>query len=236
MREDVSEVFPAVMPSGYNTRAMDVKRFINRLNAVTEQFGIFNEFSQDKAITVNTLQQTGLWLGFDELPENGSRADVRVLWHMHPETPKRYPMSVPEWNRLRYYWWQMVMHELVHRAQDVFRTPDGDIKSFKPLTTDRERKEEQRYYGNYDEIEAHSHDAAFEFMSWWPDCSYRDAVFQATTYTGRIIMPTYCFYVAAFDGPKHPAMLTFKRKCRAWWDELSGYRDFYALLQLPRLV
>lgn len=235
MQAAVANVLPDAFPDHYTTKRMNVRSFVRRLNAITEPFRIFNELERDVTTRPGTMQTTGLWLGKDELPENGSSADVRVIWHIHPST-RLLTVTPTDWQRYRFYFWQMVMHELVHRAQDVYRQPDIDIKNFRPVATSRELKEQQKYYGNYDEIEAHSHDAAAEFLIWWSDLSYRDAVNAALDYTGRTVIPTYNFYASSFDGTAHPAMRTFRRKCRAWYQELKKHPDFFATLNLPKLI
>lgn len=236
MHAAVAVVLPPVLPSQYLARSMSLRHFLDRINEVTAPFGVFNELQPDMEIDPGMVVNTGLWIGEDELPENGSPADIRVMWHVHPAT-KRIRMSQAEWNRRRYYWWQMVMHEMVHRHQDVYRTKHQDIRTFRPRSTRRSVKVEQEYYGNYDEIESHAHDAAVEFYVWWQQHSLREAIHEALTYSGRIVIPTYNAYMFAFaESPKHPAVKVFRRKLKAWYDVIRKNPEIYQLLELPKLT
>lgn len=236
IHDAVRDLLPVQLPSQYESRAMNVRAFLDKLNQSTEPLGVFNELELDKTVPVGECDMTGLWLGKDELPENDSYADLRVIWHMHPDT-KRFVLTPTSWNRRRFFWWEMTLHELVHRHQDVYRTPEQDIKVFRPRTTRRDIKEEQAYYGSYDEIEAHAHNAALEFVMWWPELSLRDAIRAAIAYTGRVLTPTYNLYEMTYcDTPKHPAKRTFKRKVQAWYDLMKKRPDIYQMLELPKLV
>lgn len=234
LQDALRDVYPAQMPEKYAHRAMNLKRFVTRLNAATEPFNIFNEIELDKSEEPGSLRQSGLWLGQSELPENDSFCDIRVLWHMNPKT-KQVKWTHAEWTRRYWFFWTMVMHELVHRAQDVYRKKD--ILVYHPRSTKRAQKKEREYYGNFDEIEAYAHDAAVEFTVWWPTLSMRDAVTEACQYSGRHFTPTYCFYVNIFaDTPKHPALRQFKRKVKAWYDLIKNNTEFYKAMALPNLV
>lgn len=232
----VSAIFPATMPAAYQHKPISIRNFVKKLNTVTEDFGLFNEIKEDKTLDRDQIFMTGLWLAKEELPENGSRADIRIIWHLHPDT-KRFEFNQPSWNRRRYYFWQMFFHELIHRYQDTYRAPERDIRVYRPRTTMRDTKEEQEYYGNYDEIEAHSHNAAMEFFLWWGHLSLRDAIYEAQSYTGRMVTPTYNTYHETFcDTPNHPAMKHFKRKLRVWYAVVKKNPDWYLSLGLPNLV
>ena len=232
----VDSVFPVELPSQYLNRSMNIKSFIDRLNVVCKPFSIFNEIQYDPA--EEGLKVSGLWLSTSELPENDSDADVRVLWHIHPNA-KRRALGQLEWSRRRYFWWQVVMHELIHRHQDVYRTlrEQHEPKTFLPQTTSRSLKESQVYLGNYDEIEAHAHNAALEFHSWWTGLSFRDAVMQSMSYTGRVVEPTYNYYAVTFgDTPRHPAFKVFRKKVKSWHAIMAKRPDVYRAIRLPKLV
>jgi hypothetical protein len=236
MHEPMLTVLPVQLPARYLTGSMSLRSLIERLNAVSHQFNVHNEIQHDTDVAPGEIAMTGLWLGADELPENDSSADIRVIWHVH-QTTKKVVMTQAEWNRRRYYWWQMVMHELIHRHQDTYRTNEHRTKVFRPWSTQRDVKEDQAYFGDYDEIETHSHDAAVEFFVWWHELSLRDAQHEAASYSGRIITPTYNRYLNAFiDSPKHPALKTYLRKLKAWHDRIKKHPDIYHLLELPKLI
>lgn len=230
----VREHLPVQLPPQYQTRALSLRAFVDRLNSVTEKHGVFNEIETDLEVEPGQIVISGLWLDESELPENDSRADIRMLFHVHPDS-KRFKLTAAEWQRRRFFWWQLVMHELIHRHQDTYRHTKTRV--FKAWTTQRNLKVEQEYYGDYDEIETHSHNAAVELYVWWPDLSMRDAIAQATHYSGRLVVPTYNMYVAAFaETPAHPALRIFKRKLKAWYELIRKNNHIYHLLELPKLV
>jgi hypothetical protein len=235
MHDAVARVLPVQMPKMYETRQMNVSGFLNRLNKVTEPLGLYHERKDDAEMEPVGMVTSGLWLAKSELPQNNSSADLRLLWHVHP-TVSRIQWTGAMWNRRRYFFWQMFMHELVHRYQFVHmgdRTPP----TYRPRSDQRDTKEAREYYGNYDEIEAHSHSCAMELMTWWPGLSMRDAIHEAMTCTSRMVTPTYCLYDQTFaDTPKHPAVTHFKRKVKAWFELLQSQPDVYQMLGLPSLT
>lgn len=230
-------VLPSSIPQKYTTQMVNLKSFIHRLNVVSEPLQIFNEIKYDAEIEPGEYVTSGLWLGSSELPDNGSSADIRILWHVPPGT-NRIQFTNARWQRRRYFWWQMVMHELIHRYQDVHRQQSQtETKNYATQTTSRSLKESRSYLGNYDEIEAHAHNAALEFLTWFPGATYRECVSQVVTYSGRKITPTYLEYSTAFaDTSRHPAFLAFQRKTKAWMKMMAKSPEDYACLQLPALV
>lgn len=232
----VSKILPAQMPSRYEGHMVNIQNFVKRLNVATEPLGFFHEIAWDKTIKPGDVFQSGLWLYKDDLPENGSTADIRLLWHLHPDT-KRIILTQAEWARRRFYFWMLLLHELIHRYQETYRAPETDIKIYNPRSTQRDSKEAQLYYGNCDEIEAHSHNAAVELLYWWGHLDFRAAIREALSYNGRVLTPTYNMYDVTFiDTLGHPAMKHFKRKLRQWYNEIKKNPDLYTTLELPNLV
>ncbi len=230
----VDTVFPAKLPVQYEQTPVSIQRFVNRLNVVTEPLGLFSETLNDKEVSPGLIHNSGLWLPKCELPENDSAADLRVLWHLNPKT-KRVTMTQHEWGRRRYMFWHMIFHELIHRHQDTYQA--RDVLVYRTRTDRRDTKEAQAYFGRYDEIETHSHAAAMELFIWWGHLTLKQAMFEATTYSGRAAEPTLQQYEIAFeDAPGHPAMRTFKRKLRAWYEVIKSHPDLYLTLDLSNLV
>lgn len=225
----VNPLFPITLPKQFESRNMNFRQFIDKLNAVTDPLGIYNEIEYDASVKIGEFGAvSGLWIPKTELPENHSFADVRVLWHIHPKT-KRIQWSTYFWNRRRFYFWQLVMHELIHRYQTSEKT-----RVHRVVATDRKEKEQQAYYGNYDEVETHAHDAALELFVWWRDEPFRQAVAQARL-IGGLTPPTVNTYDVFF--PKgHPARRHFCRKMRAWYDTIRKNAEFYESLGLVKLV
>jgi hypothetical protein len=227
----VDTIWTEKIPVAYDGQAVSIKTFINRINRQTEPFGLFNEVHPDKEVSPGLIFNTGLWIDKTELPENNSRAAIRVLWHLNPKN-KRIVLTQTEWTRRRYYFWQMVLHELIHCYQ-----ADGQPRVYRPRSTQRDTKEQQEYYGSTDEIETHSHAAATELFVWWGHLNYREAAFEAESYSGRTVNPTMQLYANAFAStPVHPALAHFKRKTRQWYTVIKHDPDIYHTLALPNLV
>lgn len=229
----VGKVLPAKMPQRHEGHAINLAPFIQRLNTATEPLGIFNERKDDLEIPFGALVVSGLWLPQDELPENGSTADVRLLWHAHPTT-QRIPMTQLKWNRRRFYFWLRVSHELVHRHQDARRDEDAGTRTYRVTADERDTKELQSYYANYDELEAYAHDTALEMVTWYPCATFHASIVGAGQTQGAV-ESTWNVFLSAFE-PSHPAVDAFKRKVRSWWDVMRQTPEFYSRLQLPRLV
>lgn len=235
MMQAVGEVLPVKMPKQYHEQKLNLIPFIRRMNTYTEPYKVFNELQTDASMPIGSVVASGLWLPKKELPENGSRADVRVIWHAHPKT-RRVTLTPLKWDRRRFYYWQRIGHELVHRYQEAGRPPDAEARTYHVEAVSRNQKEQQSYYGNYDELEAYAHDAALEMMSWYGAYSFHEAQKWMENWgTAGAVVPTYNTYLAVF-GSSHPAVHAFKRKCRAWWDIMQKSKDFYTSLELPRLV
>lgn len=230
LHDAVREILPVRMPRQYETRNMNLTPFIARLNALTEPFGVFNEIILDREIQAGMIANTGLWNPEEVLPENGSNADVRVFWHINPKTHRSH-MSQTRWDKRRYYFWEIVMHETIHRHQNALRE-SGESRVYRAQTDKRELREEQNYLGDYDEVEAYAHDAALELRHWYGPLSYG----QAIKVTAEDSRSTFLTYVGTYlDTPKHPALVAFKSKMRAWFDYMGKQTDFYNMLALPRL-
>jgi hypothetical protein len=226
----VDAAFPVTMPARYNERDFSVPAFVKKLNKVLEPFHIHNQIMPDPEMPKGQLATAGLWVSEDELPLDGSYADVRVIWHTHPNG-MNVDMTPQKWMRRRYVFWARIFHELVHRYQDretatrVFRA--RGVESPEDI-------EEQEYHGNFDEIEAYAAEAALESLAWWPDLTLSAAKAASMDYEGKLL-PTYKCYMLMFD-KGHPAIGHFQRKLTAWYKEMQRQPDFYARLMLPKLA
>ena len=236
MFEEVNSVFPPKMPKRYETRLMNLGAFVKRLNTATEKFNVFNELRGDATIPKGSAAASGLWYPEDLLPDNGSDADVRVIWHPHPSA-HRIKMTPTVWTRRRYYFWERIAHEFVHRYQDLDRPDDASARSFRVRTHDDDKaQEQQKYYSDYDELEAYAHDAALEFVTWWPGCTLKQAIGNAKQISpDALVWATYSNYLATFE-VGHPARTHFRRKVKQWFHAMQQTPDFYSKLALPRLV
>lgn len=236
MLAPVNEILPLKMPACYETRKMNLGAFVKRLNTVTEQFNVVNEVLDDITIPKGSSAVSGIWYPEDLLPENGSDADIRIIWHPNPES-HRIKITPTIWARRRYYFWERVAHELVHRYQDIDRGPDTTARTFKVRTADDDKAAEQKqYFGDYDELEAYAHDAALELMTWWPGTTLKQAIGLANQVDeNSVVWATYQNYLSTFE-VGHPARTHFRRKVKQWYHAMTQTEDFYTRLALPRLV
>ena len=233
MFDALNEVIPSKMPPRYETRDMNLGSFIKRLNTITEAFNILNEISDDNEIRVGEIVTSGVWLPEDWLPEHGSHADVRVLWHSAPSV-RRIRMTPKKWQQRRYYFWERLIHELIHRHQCVFRPEDTLTKTFHVYIDDKKIHDEQQYYSDYDELEAYAYDAALEMVTWWPECNLQDAIHNAMALNGTVCS-TYDQYMSSFERG-HVVRKHFRRKLKSWFNTIRQAPDFYVKLALPKLV
>lgn len=236
MSDAVNSVLPVKMPLRYEHRRMYLGSFVKRLNTATEQFNVVNEVSLDKTIPKGSMAVSGVWYPEDLLPENGCNADIRIIWHPHPRS-YALKMSPRIWARRRYYFWERVAHELVHRYQDLDRPPDTGSRTFKVRTVDDERAMEQKqYFSDYDELEAYAHDAALELLTWWPGLSLPHAIGKTNELKDNAyVWATYRNYLDTFE-PGHPARPRFRRKVRQWYHAMQQTPEFYTKLALPSLI
>jgi hypothetical protein len=236
MFDDVNAVFPPKMPKRYETRRMNLGAFVKRLNTVTTKFNVCNELHDDAEIPRGAAAVAGFWYPEDLLPENDSDADIRVTWHPNPAA-HRIKMTPMQWARRRYYFWERLAHELVHRYQSLDRPDDAVSRTFRVRTDNEEQaQEQQQYYNDYDELEAYAHDAALELSTWWPGCTIQQAIAQAQELRNDArVNATYNTYLTTFE-VGHPARPHFRRKVKQWYHAMQQTPDFYSKLALPRLV
>lgn len=232
MYDAVNKVLTPSMPRRYNEGRMNIRPFVARLNSATLPFNVVTDLLPDPTMKPELLVQSGMWLSADALPENGTDADVRVLWHTHPSTA-RLTLTPRLWARRRFYYFELLMHELIHRHQDQ-KDPDHDFRVYRPRTEDVKQIEEQKYYGSVDEIEAYAHNAAMEFATWWPDATLRQCMEMSFDVKGPT-PPSYITYYSIFE-TGHPAYQHFMKKLKSWFAVVHANREFYQSLELAKIV
>ena len=236
MIDDVNTILPVRMPNRWETRSLNLGAFVKRLNTVTEPFNVINEILPDPSTPAGASVVSGVWYPADLLPANDSDADVRVIWHPHPGS-YRIKMTPTTWARRRYYFWERLAHEFVHRYQDLERPDDTEARTFRVRTDDEKAaNEQQTYYSDYDELEAYAHDAALEMLTWWPDLTFKQAIGKANKLdVDARVWSSYHNYLSSFE-VGHPARPHFRRKAKQWYHAMQQTPDFYAKLELPKLV
>lgn len=236
LQEAVAGVLPVKLPKQYQGKRFNLSSFLARLNAVTEPYGILNIIAgepDDAKIPPNTTLLTGTWLPENLLPCANSTADIRLEWHVAPGC-RRQQWTQREWAKRRFYFWTYVMHELVHRHQDVYRSDGSFARVYQPWADKEDMQNEQKYLGDYDEIEAHAHDVALEMRAWFPTANYRDAL-QAMKIElfSAPFTSTYSVYMRAFhQASGHPVLPVFHRKIKKWWLLMGQQEEFYRSLHL----
>jgi hypothetical protein len=227
----LKDILPTKMPVVYQHRHMNMASFVKRLNAATTDLNIHHTIAPDTRLGRNEIRISGEWLPDNLLPEDNSDADVRIRWHIYPHTRRR-SMTPYLWKRWRVSYWSYVLHEFVHRAQGALRA-DGNTLVFKPEAADPEIHNEQKYLGDFDEIEAYAYEVALEMLCWYADQPFRDAFQQMQQEHTNPSSATYPIYSKTFaDNPQHPAVQAFHRKIKAWHKSMLVNRDFYDSLEL----
>ncbi len=238
LHEVIDVLLPIHLPKQYENRSVNILSFLKRLNAMTELYGIHNRIKHDKDVHKGRLCFSAWWYPKSILPVANSNANIHIRWHTNP-CGHRISWSKSEWNRRRFFFWQYVMHELLHRYQNELRYKYCGRKSealkFAPMASDSEQREMQEYLGDYDEIETYAFMTALEIYYWWPKYNVTEACDLALQYSGTAITPTYMFFMVSFDKTS-PVVKIFKRKIRAWYDVMRKNPDFYDRLQLPQLI
>jgi hypothetical protein len=204
---------------------MSTGRFVNQVNAVTLRHGIYAEVYTSTMIKPGQMFTSGVW--WDSTDRARPHCDIGLLFGTHPNA-RTVQSNQHLWQRRRMFFWQALMHELIHRHQGE----EKGVRVYRSHAQDSKKREEQQYHGNTDEIEAFSHDAAVEIHVHWPDLSLPQALNVSLDEHVRL-STTYAMYARSFkDAPGHPAMRHFLRKLRSWFDVVKQHASYYDSLQL----
>lgn len=240
IERQIHDVFPATLPPSYRAKPVNLQSFLNRLNRRTQEFSVVNLLFPDAEMAPGELFQSGEWNYKSELPKDGSMADVRIFWHVHPSS-HRIQFTPSQWYYRRFRFWTMLQHELIHRYQDTLRTARGGTQAatriFKTSPNmPGARRDEQLYLCDFDEVEAYAHNTAWEFLTWFPHLSYKDAVTASMTCT-EDVKPTWNMYMECFGGDRqHPALRHYKRKVKAWYSTMLEYPQLQIALNLSAMT
>lgn len=229
----LQDILPAIMPRAYVQHKVNVSAFVKRLNRITQPLEIHNYVLRTERVPKETVKFTGLWLPESELPWKRSRADVRIEWNLHP-TSNRLAFTYKSWRQFRFGYWGYLMHELVHRHQNIQQEIRNvrDTRSFRPESAVDSIREEQEYLGSYDEIEAYAHDVAVEMVLLSPSTSFTKALSVMQQQSIECATSYNVFTQSFANVPEHPAMKVFMRKVHEWFDLVKSQQSFYCLLEL----
>jgi hypothetical protein len=231
LHERIHDIFPAELPAAYRDRAINIGAFIKRLNALTRPLNIYNEISDDRTARQTSISFSGEWLPECMLPANNESADIRIYWILHPRG-HRQKFTAQDWQYAHFVFWTVVMHELAHRHQDVYRGETRTARVYRPHSSDASIQKDQLYLGDFDEIEAHAHDIAVEALHYYPELSLSAAL---TEMREPVEVPatTYPIYLKTFkNSAQHPALAVLHRKIRHWYTVMKRNLDFYRTLEL----
>lgn len=223
-------VLPAKLPKRYLDRQTNLSSFISRINTAAKPLDICVDRIVNEDAPEDGFMFTGLWLPEDELPHKKRYADVRIEWHTHP-TMRRVKFTPLSWQRMRFGFWSYLLHELVHRQQNIDQ-PERSTRVFRPISAVRSLREEQEYLGDFNEIEAYAHDAALEMVLLSPRASFLSAFgkMQKQPLDRNTAYNVYSQIFAAV--PDHKAVQVFETKMYEWFMLIKEQQDFYKGLEL----
>lgn len=226
----LDDVFPARRPHAYAGKRTRISTFIRKLNHATAPLDVHNYIIRHDKAPKNTVTFSALWIPDTDLPYRRSGADVRVEWHLHPDT-HTITFTPRQWRRMRFGFWGSILHELVHRHQ-TGRSDQQDTRVYRPVGALESLREEQEYFGNYDEIEAHAFDGALEMMLVSPTYGYTRALDAIANYPAMVTTTLNVYTQSFASAPDHPALEAYHRKQKEWFDLMKAEQNFYLSLEL----
>ncbi len=237
LQQALKDVLPPVLPTKYQHRSINLRSFLKQLNAQTEPLGVHSRTTYDKDVERGSMQHSAFWYPKELLPHAGSHCDIHIRWHIHKWSRIRW--TPEEWQRRRYFFWQFLMHELIHRYQGQWRAKYVGAKSdslhFAPAAPEHKNRDEQIYLGDFDEVETFAFMAALEFHTWWQFPTKSEYVHAAYDCIDEHVTPTYQYYTSAFD-QNAPVVRRFRRKVWMWHQLMTAEPTIQKLLHLPKLV
>lgn len=229
----MNDLLPAKLPAAWKDRQCNIRQFVSTMNARTQPLKVMNVVESIGSTDPGAINMAAEWR------EKDSRVygcDVQITWYLNPTT-NRVQWTPAMWNRRRFYWHQMLMHELIHRHQPSGIAGDDAIgvRQYRPTAVSAASKELQEYHGRFDEIEAYAHDTALEFFVHWPTATLREATKLAMDVHPPASEPGVQLYHRIFESdPNHPALLHYRRKVESWFDFIHSKPDFYQGLELAK--
>lgn len=232
LHEHLHHVYPVELPKIYQHQGMNLGSFLTRINAVTRPLNVVSAITNDGVARRQSISFSGEWLPECLLPANDETADIRIYWMTHPRG-RRVHFTPSEWAHTRFVFWTVLMHELTHRHQDVYRGDTRAARVYRPHALAGARHDDQLYLGDYDEIEAHAHDIALEALHHYPGHTLSMALSKMAHPDTKPPSSTYPIYLETFAGStQHPAVRVMHRKVRLWYATMQKNLDFYHTVEL----
>jgi hypothetical protein len=172
------------------------------------------------------------WIAAEtDWPKTAEGVPPIVMHLAHPRNRKRFAGD-GEWILYRVFrLFYILGHELIHRYQMWDRwKPGDDDKRESRVFHSHDDSEGAKYWGEFDEIEAHAHDTVWEMWYHWGVPLDRNAMsraarkyFRTGKYPPNRIAGTIQDYRETFGtDPSHPALRAYIRKIRSWTDALNS--------------
>lgn len=203
-----------------SARATNVASFTRKVNAALKGFKIRVKVTQEETTAPNDEGHFYPYVaGFCNPSETNALASIYVIVSIFPGS-KRLSLSLESWDNFKYRVYTTILHELVHRAQFkhgykrrstlVFR-PDACAKTNKALHN------EQKYYGEIDEVEAYARDLVEDWYYWWPEKKFSIRFLKKLFRDKDQRLYSIKNYTNAYNGDvEHPAVARLFRKAKQW--------------------
>ena len=232
LRESVDPVFDKYCQSAAQGRGINITPFMRRLRQHTKGYRVFprlqyvNESLSDVSANVREFWYPSLsGICYEpDAPEDDATvkpAKIDVIFYLTAKN-KRVTLSEHGVRHLQYRFYNVVLHELIHRVQYAMGRRVTSPLVFRPHTKAKLTASErnlQMYLGEIDEIEAYARDCVEEWFFWHPHEPLTFRQLRKEFAAGGQRLSVLQFYHAVFYGDDdHPAIRRLFRKVLAWND------------------
>ena len=237
---ELNEIYPSVMAATEYPPAPDnqttwhnISKFRTDLEEHLKPFRIKVTVAVDKDVpfeAARTPTKGYVWpriAGYCNWPTKRKPQPGIEIELNHLPSQRRFPMTLIRKTQLRFRIVQVLTHELIHRHQIYKRlqlntTPPSRIFGLRDVVN-AEHESDQKYLGDYDEIEAYAHDTVQELWYYGKvNSTGRSFMKAARDYfhdqdtNVPLIYPLWMYKETFGDDSSHPAVETLFRKIREW--------------------
>lgn len=223
-----SNVRPAIDPIFTETinkverdgRAVNIEPFVARLNVALKPFKAKISISGGQEPPGKRGEFYPTMLGFCEPPVRMyHQAKIEVVLCICDKT-KRLALSTEAWGNFQYRLYQTLLHELVHKAQFAFGMKRAAGLVFKPHAAarlDQTLLDDQKYFGEIDEIESYARDCVEDWYYQNPHTKLTIGRIKREFQSNSNRLYTVRYYNDAYKGDlSHPALTRLFRKIALW--------------------
>lgn len=235
IRNAVDPVFDKYLTSVKKGRAINAGPFFRALRHSVKSFRVYPQLRYWPALLdEETPVPDEFWYPvisgacYEPDPPEGDTpvkiAKIDILFYLTPST-RRITLSEHGLRHLQYRFYNVVLHELIHRTQYAMGRRNAAPLVFRPHTkaklTATERTQ-QRYLGEIDEIEAYARDCVEEWFFWHPHQPLTMRGMRKEFRAGGQRLSVIEYYHSVFQGDEtHPAIRRLFRKVIAWNDIMT---------------